>query len=58
MLFGESIMFLEAERMMCFARDNGISTFDVAEMYPVPQKASTQGLSETYLGNWLKSQKR
>lgn len=58
MLFGESVMYPDAERMMCFARDGGISTFDVAEIYPVPQKRSTQGLSETYLGNWLKSQKR
>lgn len=58
MLFGESIMYAEAECMMYLARDSGISTFDVAEMYPVPQKDETQGLSERYLGKWLKFQKR
>ncbi len=28
---------------------------DAAEMYPVPPRAETQGLTETYLGNWLAS---
>eukprot|EP00884_Botryococcus_braunii_P015017 jgi/Botrbrau1/23516/Bobra.106_1s0066.2 len=58
MLFGESIMYPEAEGMLSLARDNGINTFDAAEMYPVPQKEQTQGLSESYLGRWLKLQKR
>ncbi|OUG66891.1 protein tas, partial [Klebsiella variicola] len=32
---------------------NGINLIDVAEMYPVPPRPETQGLTETYVGNWL-----
>ncbi len=31
----------------------GINLIDVAEMYPVPPRPETQGLTETYVGNWL-----
>jgi aryl-alcohol dehydrogenase-like predicted oxidoreductase len=36
-----------------------VNFIDTAEMYPVPPKATTQGLTEQYIGNWLaKSGKR
>ena len=31
---------------------------DCAEMYPVPGKEETQGLTEKYIGSWLKNQRR
>lgn len=36
----------------------GINFFDSAEMYPVPQRAETQGRSEQFLGRWLSGQPR
>lgn len=42
MLFGESTSALEAERLLDLAVEAGITFFDTAEMYPVPQSAATQ----------------
>ena len=58
MLFGESTAAAEASVLLHTAAELGINFFDSAEMYPVPQSASTQGLSEVILGKWLKSQRR
>ncbi|KAJ7523312.1 hypothetical protein O6H91_18G046400 [Diphasiastrum complanatum] len=57
MTFGEQNSYEEACRLLNMARDAGINFFDSAEMYPVPQRADTQGLSETYVGCWLKKSK-
>jgi hypothetical protein len=40
--------------MMSHAAEAGINFFDSAEMYPVPQRAETQGASEEILGRWLR----
>ena len=48
----------EAHQQMQIASDAGVNFFDTAEMYPVPPKQKTQGLTETYLGTWLKQQQR
>ena len=38
---------------------NGLNFFDTAEMYPTtPKSSETQGLSEKYLGQWIKSSKK
>lgn len=43
----------EAFEQLDYATAEGINFIDAAEMYPVPPRAETQGLTETYLGNWL-----
>lgn len=58
MLFGESTSEADAFLFLSTASDHDINIFDTAEMYPVPQRAQTQGLSEIILGKWLKSHKR
>ena len=35
--------------------DNGINFIDTAEMYSVPPKQETYGLTEKYIGTWLKT---
>ena len=54
MLFGEGTGYKEACRLMDTCMEHGVDFFDSAEMYPVPQRAATSGLSEEYLGRWLK----
>ncbi|KAG2498164.1 hypothetical protein HYH03_003921 [Edaphochlamys debaryana] len=58
MLFGESTSYVEAERLLGRCMEAGVSFFDTAEMYPVPQRAETQGASEEYLGRWLRGSGR
>ncbi|KAK9817832.1 hypothetical protein WJX72_002852 [[Myrmecia] bisecta] len=58
MLFGESTPGDQAARLLHAAADAGINFFDSAEMYPVPQRAATQGASERILGSWLKHRRR
>eukprot|EP00638_Chattonella_subsalsa_P006569 CAMPEP_0117759050 /NCGR_PEP_ID=MMETSP0947-20121206/15774_1 /TAXON_ID=44440 /ORGANISM="Chattonella subsalsa, Strain CCMP2191" /LENGTH=379 /DNA_ID=CAMNT_0005579417 /DNA_START=181 /DNA_END=1320 /DNA_ORIENTATION=- len=48
----------EAHQQMDLALDEfGINFLDAAEMYPVPSQPETQGLTETYIGNWMKKRK-
>jgi aryl-alcohol dehydrogenase-like predicted oxidoreductase len=54
MTWGEQNTEAEAFEQMDFAINNGVNFFDAAEMYPVPPKAETCGLTETYIGNWFK----
>lgn len=54
MLFGEGTDARTAHRLLDAALDAGVSFFDTAEMYPVPQRAATQGASERILGDWLR----
>ena len=58
MLFGEGTPSEEAGRLLSTAAEHGISFFDSAEMYPVPQRAATQGASEEVLGAWLRQRRR
>lgn len=53
MTWGEQNSEREAADQLDFATAAGINFIDAAEMYPVPPRAETQGLTETYLGNWL-----
>ncbi|KAG2433522.1 hypothetical protein HYH02_012640 [Chlamydomonas schloesseri] len=55
MLFGESTSYPQAEQLLGMCMEAGVNFFDTAEMYPVPQRAETQGASEEYLGRWLRS---
>lgn len=53
MTFGEQNSEADAHQQLDYAVANGINLIDVAEMYPVPPSPETQGLTETYVGNWL-----
>lgn len=55
MTWGEQNTEQEAFEQLDYAVDQGVNLIDAAEMYPVPPRAETQGLTETYLGNWLKN---
>ncbi|CAM4186984.1 NADP(H)-dependent aldo-keto reductase [Vreelandella rituensis] len=55
MTFGEQNSEADAHEQLDRAVTFGINFIDTAEMYPVPPKAETQGLTETYIGNWLKA---
>ena len=52
MTFGEQNSEADAHQQLDYAVANGINLIDVAEMYPVPPRPETQGLTETYVGNW------
>ncbi|KAK3007903.1 hypothetical protein RJ639_013048 [Escallonia herrerae] len=54
MTLGEQNSMPQSFRLLDKAFDSGISFFDSAEMYPVPQRAETQGRSEEYFGRWLR----
>jgi N-acetyltransferase 10 len=58
MLFGESQDYQTACRLLDTCMEAGVNFFDSAEMYPVPQRAETQGQSEEYLGRWMKQHSR
>jgi aryl-alcohol dehydrogenase-like predicted oxidoreductase len=53
MTFGEQNSESQAHAQLDRAVDAGINFIDTAEMYPVPPKAKTQGLTEHYIGTWL-----
>ena len=53
MTWGEQNGEAEAFEQIDYALDQGINFIDVAEMYPVPPKAETQGATESIVGNWL-----
>ena len=55
MQFGEAIDTPTAFTLLDAALEAGITSFDTAEMYPVPQRAASAGGSEASLGSWLRS---
>lgn len=55
MNWGQQNTEQEAHEQLDFAvEEKGIDFIDTAEVYPVPPELSKQGLTETYIGNWLK----
>lgn len=58
MTFGQQNTEAEAHQQLDRAVAAGINFIDTAEMYPVPPRAETQGRTESYVGSWLKQQKR
>ncbi|HAS8242845.1 TPA: NADP(H)-dependent aldo-keto reductase [Vibrio vulnificus] len=59
MTFGEQNSQQDAFEQLDYPVAQGINFIDTAEMYPVPPKAQSQGLTEQFIGNWLsKSGKR
>ncbi|WP_166269140.1 NADP(H)-dependent aldo-keto reductase [Marinobacter caseinilyticus] len=53
MTWGEQNSEQDAFEQLDMATAEGINFIDAAEMYPVPPRPETQGLTESYLGNWL-----
>ncbi|MFX4230334.1 aldo/keto reductase [Aliarcobacter butzleri] len=58
MTFGSTTDEKEAFNIMDKAYENGINFFDTAEIYPVPPKANTVGITENIVGKWLKTKQR
>ncbi|MFN3397501.1 MAG: NADP(H)-dependent aldo-keto reductase [Sulfurimicrobium sp.] len=54
MTYGEQNSAEDARNQLDYAIAHGINFIDTAEMYPVPPRAGTQGLTEQYVGRWLK----
>jgi len=53
MTFGEQNTENEAHQQLDYALENGVNFIDTAEFYAVPGNPATQGLTETYIGNWI-----
>ena len=58
MTFGDQADESMSFRIMDEAFERGVNFFDAAEMYPVPPRAETVGLTESIVGRWLKSKPR
>ena len=57
MTWGEQNSKKEGFEQMDLAVGEGINFFDTAELYSVPPKKETWGLTEKIIGNWLKLRK-
>jgi aryl-alcohol dehydrogenase-like predicted oxidoreductase len=58
MTWGEQNTEADAHSQLDLATEAGVNLIDAAEMYPVPPKPETQGLTERYLGSWLRKSGR
>lgn len=54
MTWGEQNTEAEAHAQLDFALERGVNFIDTAELYAVPARPETQGLTERYIGTWLK----
>ncbi|MEH6526117.1 MAG: NADP(H)-dependent aldo-keto reductase [Sneathiella sp.] len=57
MTWGEQNSEADAHAQMDLALDMGINFLDTAELYPIPPREETQGLSEKHIGSWHTSRK-
>ena len=53
MTWGQQNTEAEAHAQLDLAVERGVNFIDAAEIYPVPPRAETQGLTEQYIGSWL-----
>ena len=58
MTWGEQNSEAEAFEQLDYAVTEGINFIDTAELYAIPPKPETYGLTETIIGRWLSRQKR
>ncbi|MDD5405699.1 MAG: aldo/keto reductase [Sulfurovaceae bacterium] len=58
MTFGTQCDEKEAFKIMDAAYERGINLFDTAELYPVPPTGKQAGLTEEWVGKWLKTKPR
>jgi aryl-alcohol dehydrogenase-like predicted oxidoreductase len=54
MTWGNQNTEAEGHEQMDYALDQGVNFFDVAELYPIPANAETQGETERIIGTWFK----
>ena len=54
MTWGQQNTEAEAHQQLDYALANGVNFIDTAELYAIPPKAETYGLTESYIGSWLK----
>lgn len=54
MTWGEQNTEAEAHAQLDAAVAAGVNFIDTAEMYPIPPRAATCGLTERYIGSWLR----
>jgi len=54
MTYGQQNTEAEAHEQLDYATANGVNFIDTAELYAVPPSAETYGLTEQYIGSWLK----
>ena len=54
MTYGEQNTEAEAHQQLDYAVANGVNFIDTAEIYAVPPRAETYGLTEQHIGTWLK----
>lgn len=58
MTFGQQNTEADAHEQMDYALEQGINMFDTAELYAVPARPENNGLTEKYIGTWLKKSKK
>jgi aryl-alcohol dehydrogenase-like predicted oxidoreductase len=58
MTYAQQNTIADAHQQLDYAIAQGINFIDTAEMYPVPPRQETQGLTEAYIGEWLVNQQR
>jgi aryl-alcohol dehydrogenase-like predicted oxidoreductase len=58
MTYGQQNSEAEAHAQLDHALEQGINFIDTAEMYPVPARAETTGLTERFVGSWLRHRSR
>ncbi|EFJ48974.1 hypothetical protein VOLCADRAFT_59959 [Volvox carteri f. nagariensis] len=58
MTWGEQNTEAEAHAQLNLAAECGINFLDTAEIYPVPPRAETANRTSTFIGNWLRHQRR
>jgi aryl-alcohol dehydrogenase-like predicted oxidoreductase len=57
MNWGEQNTETQAHEQLDYATAAGVNFIDTAELYPVPPKPETQGRTEEFLGNWLRTRR-
>ena len=57
MTFGEQNTEKEAHEQLDYALSQGVNFIDTAELYAIPSKEATQGLTEQYIGSWITERK-
>lgn len=55
MTWGAQNTEAEAHEQLDYALSRGINFLDTAELYAVPPSPETQGLTDIYIGNWMKA---
>ena len=57
MTWGQQNTEAEGHAQMDYALAHGVNFFDCAELYPIPPKPDTAGMTERIIGSWFKARK-